>query len=182
MTRTRPHRKNISAAWTKAENYVIATPMQIVLFEPEIPPNTGNVARLCAATDTALHLIEPLGFSIEDKYLKRAGLDYWPHVSVTVWPSFNAYMDAEGRGRRLVMTSSRSGEAVHRFAFTERDSLIFGPETRGLPDAMLALSPHRVHIPLRGVVRSLNLSTAAGIVLYQALAATGLLDTNDALR
>ena len=156
--------------------------MQIVLFEPEIPPNTGNVARLCAATDTELHLIEPLGFSIEDRYLKRAGLDYWPHVAVSVWPSFDAYLENAGKEKRLIMTSSRSGEAVHRFPFTENDALVFGPETRGLPDHMLECSEHRVHIPLRGVVRSLNLSTAAGIVLYQALAATGLLDMNDALR
>lgn len=157
-------------------------PMQIVLFEPEIPPNTGNVARLCAATGTALHLVEPLGFSLDDRYLKRAGLDYWPHVSVSVWPDFQAYLENAGRGKRLVMTSGRSGEAVHRFAFTGNDALIFGPETRGLPGHMLERSEHRVHIPLRGVVRSLNLATAAGIVLYQALASTGLLDANDALR
>lgn len=156
--------------------------MHIVLFEPEIPPNTGNVARLCAATDTALHLVEPLGFSIEDRYLKRAGLDYWPHVSVSVWPSFDAYLENAGEEKRLIMTSSRGGTAVHRFPFTVDDALIFGPETRGLPDHVLNRSGHRVHIPLRGVVRSLNLSTAAGIVLYQALASTRLLDTDDTLR
>ena len=156
--------------------------MQIVLFEPEIPPNTGNVARLCAATGTALHLIEPLGFSVEDRYLKRAGLDYWPHVSVKVWPSFAAYHDHDGAGKRLVMTSSRGGIFLHRFAFEENDALIFGPETRGLPDHILALSVHKVHIPIRNVVRSLNLSTAAGIILYQALASSGLLDVNHELR
>ncbi len=156
--------------------------MHIILFEPEIPPNTGNVARLCAATGTALHLIEPLGFSLEDRYLKRAGLDYWPHVSVTVWPGFAAYRDHAGAGKRLVMTSSRGGSLSHTFAFTPDDALVFGPETRGLPDHILALSAHRVHIPIRNVVRSLNLSTAAGIILYQALAATGLLDADHAFR
>lgn len=153
--------------------------MHIVLHEPEIPPNTGNVARLCAATGTALHLIEPLGFSIEDKYLKRAGLDYWPHVNVTVWPSFTAYLAGDGAGRRLVMTSARGGSPFHRFPFAPGDSLVFGPETRGLPGSVLALSEHRAHIPIRDAVRSLNLSTAAGIVLYQALAVSGLLDADN---
>lgn len=156
--------------------------MHIVLFEPEIPPNTGNVARLCAATGVELHLIEPLGFSIEDRYLKRAGLDYWPHVSVSVWPTFAAYREKSGAGRRLVMTSSRGGTFLHKFAYSAADALVFGPETRGLPEHILALSEHKVHIPIRNAVRSLNLSTAAGIVLYQALAATGLLDTDHELR
>lgn len=155
--------------------------MHIVLFEPEIPPNTGNVARLCAATGTELHLVEPLGFSLEDRYLKRAGLDYWPHVQVMVWPSFDAYRDGAGAGKRLVATSSRGGDPVHRFAFSENDALVFGPETRGLPEHILSASAHTVHIPLRGVVRSLNLSTSAGIVLYQALASTGVLDADNEL-
>lgn len=155
--------------------------MHIVLFEPEIPPNTGNIARLCAATGTALHLIEPLGFSVEDRYLKRAGLDYWPHVSMTVWPDFAAYRNHEGAGKRLVMTSSRGGPLLHTFAFTPDDALVFGPETRGLPDHILALSAHKVRIPIRSVVRSLNLSTAAGIILYQALASNGMLDVDLAL-
>ncbi len=150
--------------------------MHVVLFQPEIPPNTGNVARLCAATATALHLVEPLGFSLEDRYLKRAGLDYWPHVSVSVWPDMAAYAAQAGKGRRLVMTSSKGRDAVHRFAFQPGDSLVFGPETRGLPPEVLALSPHTLRIPIRGVVRSLNLSTAVGIVLHQALAVTGALE------
>ena len=151
--------------------------MHIVLFEPEIPPNTGNVARLCAAMRVELHLIEPLGFSLEDRYLKRAGLDYWPHVMVSVWPDLDAYRFGPGAGKRLVASSSRSGQAVHRFAFTPDDALLLGPETRGLPEAVLDCIPHRVRIPITGQVRSLNLSTAAGILLVQAMAATGLLDT-----
>lgn len=151
------------------------SPLHIVLFEPEIPPNTGNIARLCAATNTALHLIEPLGFSIEDKYLKRAGLDYWPHVTLAVWPDFSSYVQQAGQGRRLVMTSSKGGAPVHTFAFGPQDSLVFGPETRGLPAHILEQSLSRVRIPIRGVVRSLNLSTAAGIVLYAALAGAKML-------
>ncbi len=150
--------------------------MHIVLYQPEIPPNTGNVARLCAATQTPLHLIEPLGFSLDDRYLKRAGLDYWPHVPLSVWPDWESYLRGAGVGMRLVMTSARRGDAVHRFAFSEQDALVFGPETRGLPPELTESSPHHVRIPIWGEVRSLNLSTATGIVLYQAYAATGLLE------
>lgn len=154
--------------------------MNIVLFEPEIPPNTGNIARLCAATGTDLHLIEPLGFKITDKHLKRAGLDYWPHVNVRVWPDWNAFDAhrnglAEGRGR-LIMTSSNGGAAHHEFAFRSDDWLVFGPETRGLPDAVLRYADCCVRIPIWGKVRSLNLSTSAGIILYAAYASCGELD------
>jgi tRNA (cytidine/uridine-2'-O-)-methyltransferase len=150
--------------------------MHIVLYEPEIPPNTGNIARLCAAMRVDLHLIEPLGFSLEDRYLKRAGLDYWPHVRLSVWPCLEAYAQGPGREKRLVASSSRTGLPVHRFAFTRADALLLGPETRGLPAPVLEALPHRVRIPISGNVRSLNLSTAAGILLFQALAATGELD------
>lgn len=157
--------------------------MHVVLFEPEIPPNTGNIARLCAGTDTPLHLIEPLGFSLEDRYLRRAGLDYWPHVRLRVWHKLEEYL-AEvgpegGSGRRLIMTSARTAEAsvpVHRFPFAAEDALVFGPETRGLPPEVLKLSPHRVRIPINDNIRSLNLSTSAGIVLITALARTGGLE------
>lgn len=154
--------------------------MQIVLFEPEIPPNTGNVARLSAAARIPLHLIEPLGFSIEDRYLKRAGLDYWPHVQLKVWPDIESFLDQPElkakEAPRLVAASARQGEAVHRFAFKPDDILVFGPETRGLPPEALARMDEVVRIPIRGEVRSLNLSTAVGIVVYQALAASGELD------
>ena len=157
--------------------------MQIVLFEPEIPPNTGNVARLCAATGVTLNLVEPLGFKLEDRYLKRAGLDYWPNVNLKVWPNWQAFMEGSGAGDkagRLVFTSAKASEksaAVHRFAFEPDDFLVFGPETRGLPQDILALSAHRVRIPmLEGRVRSINLSTSAGIVLYAALARANLME------
>ncbi|MGE4299028.1 MAG: tRNA (cytidine(34)-2'-O)-methyltransferase [Desulfovibrionaceae bacterium] len=150
--------------------------MQLVLFEPEIPPNTGNVARLCAATDTPLHLIEPLGFTISDRHLKRAGLDYWPHVNVTVWPTWDAFASVQPPATRFVLSSSRRGVPLHTFAFRPGDVIVLGSETRGLPEAMTARYPHQVRIPIRGVVRSINMSTAAGILLYEALRQTGGFD------
>lgn len=152
-----------------------------MLYEPEIPPNTGNVARLCAATDTPLHLIEPLGFRLEDRYLRRAGLDYWPNVRLQVWPDWESWLAAarEARGGdapRCIMTSARGGTPLHRFVFAPDDCLVMGPETRGLPAALLARG-EAVRIPMKpGGVRSINMSTAAGIVLYAALASCGRLD------
>lgn len=147
--------------------------MHIVLYHPEIPPNTGNIARLCAATNTPLHLIEPLGFSLDDRYLKRAGLDYWPSVTLALWPSLEAYLADPGEGRRLIATSARRGKPVHTFRFRPDDALLFGPETTGLPSGALDLAADRVRIPTLDTVRSLNLSTAAGIILYQGLIRTG---------
>jgi tRNA (cytidine/uridine-2'-O-)-methyltransferase len=148
--------------------------MRLVLFEPEIPPNTGNVARLCAATRTPLHLIEPLGFQIDDKHLKRAGLDYWPHVSVRVHRDWEAFL-AEAAPGRIVLTSARQGTPLHHFPFDPGDTLVLGPETRGLPEALWSRY-EGVRIPIWGEVRSLNLSTAAGVVLYEALRQTGALE------
>lgn len=150
--------------------------MHVVLFQPEIPPNTGNIARLCAAMQVPLHLIEPLGFKLEDRYLKRAGLDYWPHVQLTVWPNLEAYLQQERAGRRLVLCSARKGTALHTFVFKPDDILIFGRETSGLPHEVWALSENHVRIPIKEEVRSLNLSTAAGIILFQALVSSGEMD------
>jgi tRNA (cytidine/uridine-2'-O-)-methyltransferase len=149
--------------------------MRLVLFEPEIPPNTGNVARLCAAMQVPLHLIEPLGFRIDDKHLKRAGLDYWPFVNVSVHPHWAAFA-AACPATRMVLTSARAGTPLQRFAFRPDDALVLGPETRGLPDFLHDLHPDCVRIPMAsGNVRSLNLSTAAGIVLFEALRQTDCL-------
>ena len=150
--------------------------MEIILYQPEIPPNTGNIARLCAATATPLHLIKPLGFSLDDKYLKRAGLDYWPSVNLSVWPGWDDFVRS-WEGPRLVLTSARRGKPLHLFDFHPGDGLVFGPETRGCPAEILDQNPDRlVNIPIVGPVRSLNLSTAAGIVLYEAFRQTGQLD------
>ncbi len=154
--------------------------MRVVLYNPEIPPNTGNVARLCAALDVPLHLIAPLGFSLEDRYLKRAGLDYWPHVRLTVWPDWEAFLTTRPTGCRLVATSARKGELAHRFAFQESDDLLFGSETKGLPQGVLAQCDAAVRIPIFGQVRSINMSTAAGVILHQAMAVSGLLDGKEA--
>jgi tRNA (cytidine/uridine-2'-O-)-methyltransferase len=148
--------------------------MKLVLYQPQIPPNTGTIARLCAATMTALHLIEPLGFSIDDKHLKRAGLDYWKHVDIAVWKDWEAFLAAVSPVR-LIMTSARNGVSYQDFAFQAEDSIVLGPETQGLPARLLADAAHLVRIPIWGSVRSLNLSNAASILLYEAYRQTGVL-------
>lgn len=152
--------------------------MRIVLVEPEIPPNTGNIARLCAAFDICLNLVRPLGFSLEDKYLKRAGCDYWAHVNIKIWPSWASFLE-EGKGAsRLVLATTKGEISLPSFRFQKEDVLVFGPESRGLSPEILALSPNRVRIPTfsmaEGGVRSLNLSTTVGIFLYTGLAACNL--------
>ncbi len=161
---------------TLIENFILRKIVHIVLFEPEIPQNTGNIVRLCAVTGVNLHLIKPLGFSVEDRYLKRAGLDYWEHAKVCIWDNFKSYVSDAGRGKRLVMTSSKGGDPLHHFAFSHDDSFIFGPETRGLPQDILEQKDIGLRIPMRPHMRSLNLATAAGIVLYGALGQCGCLD------
>ncbi len=150
--------------------------MNIVLFQPEIPPNTGNIARLCAATHISLHLIEPLGFSLDDRYLKRAGLDYWEHVNMHVWKNLDAYREAQGEKSRLVLISSKASTPLQHFSFCADDSLVFGQETKGLPQEIHDRFVHSVRIPMCGKVRSLNLATAAGIVLYKALDSLKMLE------
>jgi tRNA (cytidine/uridine-2'-O-)-methyltransferase len=153
------------------------TPFHIVLIEPEIPPNTGNVARLCAATGTVLHLVGKLGFSIDDKQLKRAGLDYWPAVQLKQWGSLNELQSAYPAGR-FWYTSKKARQSHVAVTFQPGDFLVFGKETQGLPEELLAAHPEMtLRIPIFSpAVRSLNLSTAAGIVLYEALRQTGRLD------
>ncbi len=150
-------------------------PLHVVLVEPQIPPNTGNVARLCAATGCALHLVEPLGFRIDDRELKRAGLDYWDALGVVVHPSLDALLAAFAP-ERLWLLSTHATRSYDAAAFAHGDALVFGKETAGLPRALLAAHPERtLRIPMRGgTVRSINLATAAGIVTYAALARLGL--------
>jgi tRNA (cytidine/uridine-2'-O-)-methyltransferase len=148
--------------------------VHVVLFQPEIPPNTGSVARLCAATLTPLHLIEPLGFKIDDKHLKRAGLDYWEFVDLRVHKSWDDFL-ANMKPRSLLFFSKRANKSYTSLRYDENDFLVFGPETRGLPQELLDANPGQaLRIPMMGAgVRSLNLSNAVSIVLYEALRQLG---------
>lgn len=148
--------------------------MQVVLVEPEIPPNTGSVARLCAATLTPLHLIEPLGFKIDDKHLKRAGLDYWEYVDLRVHRSWNHFIQTAAP-KNLWFFSKRATKSYTAVRYNEEDFLVFGRETRGLPQEILETNAARaLRIPMMGTgVRSLNLSNAVSIVLYESLRQLG---------
>jgi tRNA (cytidine/uridine-2'-O-)-methyltransferase len=140
----------------------------IVLVEPEIPPNTGNVGRLCLATKSTLHLIKPLGFSLEDRELKRAGLDYWQDVDLKVWDSLEALRQAHDSARFFFATT-KSDRTYWKVPFQPGDFLIFGRETKGLPESVLAANQDRcITIPMDGT-RSLNLATAVAIVLFEAV-------------
>jgi tRNA (cytidine/uridine-2'-O-)-methyltransferase len=150
---------------------------RIVLYQPQIPPNTGNVARTCAATASELHLIEPLGFQINDRQLRRAGLDYWPFVQLSRHPDWGSFQDHRRRqGGRLIALSAHATVSYSRFEFQADDWLLFGRESDGLPADLIGLADWRLAIPLLrsaqdpgGGVRSLNLSVAVGVVLFEAL-------------
>lgn len=143
--------------------------MHIVLIEPEIPQNTGNIARTCALTRSSLHLVKPLGFSVEDRYLKRAGLDYWDKVEVKIWDDFTQLLKAHPEQRKLFATT-RTSQYYHQVQFQPDDMLVFGPESRGLPKQMLEIyTDHLVRIPMLDIGRSLNLSNAVAIMVFEAL-------------
>lgn len=143
----------------------------IVLVEPEIPPNTGNIARTCAATGCRLHLVKPLGFSIDDKHLKRAGLDYWEYVDVTVHESLEAFMAAHG-DEKLYLATTKGGKNYTEVYFEEGCYILFGKETKGLPrDFIDAHCEGAIRIPMgpKTELRSLNLSNSAAIIIYEGL-------------
>ncbi len=142
--------------------------LHVALIQPQIPPNTGNIARLCAATDTPLHLIEPLGFSIADREVKRAGLDYWDKVDIWVHPDWFTFRDAISRDRCLYFSATAVRD--YRAApFRANSVLVCGSETEGMPARILEKHPERCfRIPMEGDVRSLNLANAVSIVLYEA--------------
>jgi tRNA (cytidine/uridine-2'-O-)-methyltransferase len=144
--------------------------IQVALWEPEIPPNTGNIARLCAATGVTLHLIGRLGFRLDDRSLRRAGLDYWPHVTCLRHPTL-ADFEATIAGIRLFPFSARANQFYTRPAYQPGDCLLFGGESRGLPPGFLDRHADRaVTLPMpTGKVRSLNLATAVGVAVYEAL-------------
>lgn len=149
--------------------------MNIVLIEPEIPPNTGNVARLCAATKTRLHLIEPFGFSLDDRQLKRAGMDYWEQVEWHRWPNWAAFREKLPTGARLWFVESNGPRRYSEARFEAEDYLVFGRETAGLPGRLLEENRERwLRIPMfNEASRSLNLSNCAAIVLFEALRQQG---------
>jgi tRNA (cytidine/uridine-2'-O-)-methyltransferase len=143
--------------------------MQIVLYQPEIPQNTGNIVRLCAAAKARLHLIEPLGFFWDDERLKRAGLDYWELVNIERHLSFTAYL-SQNPGRRLFLATTKGRQFYDQIRYTDEDALVFGPETRGLPPEILSLYPeNNIRIPMLSEARSLNLANSVAIILYEAL-------------
>ena len=149
--------------------------MHIVLVEPEIPPNTGNIARLCAATHTQLHLIEPLGFKLDDAQLKRSGMDYWQHVTWRKWPNWTAFTESVPPGARLWFIESGGPRLYSEAKFGGDDYLVFGRETAGLPKALLEKNRDTwLRIPMfNEKSRSLNLSNCAALVLYEALRQRG---------
>ncbi len=141
----------------------------VVLVEPEIPPNTGNVGRLCLATESTLHLVKPLGFSLDDRQLKRAGLDYWEDVDVETWDSLDALIESKRSNDRYFFVTTKTNRPYWSVQFRPGDFLIFGRETKGLPESLLAANEHGcITIPMADT-RSLNLATAVGIVLFEAV-------------
>ncbi|MCL7488414.1 MAG: tRNA (cytidine(34)-2'-O)-methyltransferase [Desulfobulbaceae bacterium] len=145
-------------------------PFHIVLVEPEIPPNTGSIARLCGAADVILDLVHPLGFSIDDKHLKRAGLDYWPYVNIRNWDNLDAFLAAHDE-RKLYFFTTKVEKNYFEADFAPGSLLVFGKETKGLPPEIIELYRDRCYtIPMgNNNIRSLNLAMCAGIVLYEAI-------------
>jgi tRNA (cytidine/uridine-2'-O-)-methyltransferase len=142
--------------------------LHVVLVEPEIPQNTGNIARTCLAAGARLHLVEPLGFRLDETALRRAGMDYWRRCDVHRWPSLAALREAAGPARFFFLTA-KAGPPYWQATFAAGDHLVFGRETRGLPAGLLAAeSEHLLTIPMAAEARSLNLATSVGIVLYEA--------------
>lgn len=147
--------------------------MEVVLFEPEIPQNAGNVARSCALSRSALHLIRPLGFSLEDRYLKRAGLDYWEHVNIQVWDRLEDFLAARP-DRRIWVATTHAGHSYSAARFGADDILLFGQESSGLPAWVRELLPdNHIRIPMLPIGRSLNLSNAVAVILFEALRQQG---------
>ena len=156
------------------EHAVLKNPhLHVVLYQPEIPANTGNIARLCGAAQMRLHLIHPLGFSVDDKHLKRAGLDYWPEIDVQHHKDFDVFLGSMSESSRL-LCFSRHAETMYPLAKVKHgDYLLFGRETLGLPPHVRNAYPC-YRVPIWGKVRSLNLSTTVGIVSYHYLQSLGL--------
>ncbi len=142
----------------------------VVLVEPEIPPNTGNIARLCLATGSRLHLVEPLGFSIDDRQLRRAGMDYWHQVDLIYWKNLTEFETATRSPARRFLMTTKSERNYWDAKFCDGDYLVFGRETKGLPESLLlSASENCLTIPMASGARSLNLATAVAIVLFEGV-------------
>ena len=142
--------------------------INIVLYQPEIPQNTGNIARLCVSNDLHLHLIKPLGFELTDKYLKRSGLDYWEYINYTVYNSWEEFLDLTNASRLWFLTT-KSSQAYWDIKFEQGDYFVFGPETRGLPEELM-IPEQSITVPMSSVnARSLNLASTVQTVAYEAL-------------
>jgi tRNA (cytidine/uridine-2'-O-)-methyltransferase len=153
-------------------------PLNIVLVEPEIPQNTGNIARTCAAVGARLHLVKPLGFSVEDRYLKRAGLDYWGDVDIEYHDNFNQLKEKYGQGAFFYATT-KAAKSYADICFPEDCFLVFGKETAGLPEELLLENLDScIRIPMRPTIRSLNLSNSVAVVAYEALRQQGFTGLN----
>lgn len=143
--------------------------MNVVLHEPEIPQNTGNIVRTCVATGSKLHLIKPLGFSVEDKYLKRAGLDYWKDADIAYYESYEDFLE-KAKPKRVIMATTKAHQIYSDFKFEKDDFIMFGKESAGIPEEILIDNEETcVRIPMIGDIRSLNLSNSVAIVVYDAL-------------
>ena len=152
--------------------------LNIVLFEPEIPANTGNIGRTCVATGTRLHLIEPLGFSLSEKALKRAGMDYWPHLDVTTYLDFDDFL-AKNPGAKIYMATTKARQVYTDVHYEPDCYIMFGKESAGIPEEVLV--EHKedsIRIPMLGDIRSLNLGNSVAIVLYEALRQNGFRGMN----
>jgi tRNA (cytidine/uridine-2'-O-)-methyltransferase len=142
----------------------------VVLIEPEIPPNTGNIARLCLATQSRLHLVEPLGFSIDDRQLRRAGMDYWHQVDVQHWKNLAEFETATRPPARRFLLTTKAKRRYWEAKFRQGDYLVFGRETKGLPESLLFSDPEScLTIPMAPQARSLNLATSVAIVLFEGV-------------
>jgi len=150
--------------------------INVVLVEPEIPQNTGNIARTCVAVGAPLHLIGPMGFSIEDKYLKRAGLDYWKYLELYYYESLDQFFDKNNKGV-FFYSSTKAKKSYHEVYYPDNCFILFGKETKGLPEWLLKANYENcIRIPMKDNIRSLNLSNSVAIIVYEALRQNGFKD------
>lgn len=148
--------------------------LEIVLVEPEIPQNTGNISRTCVVVGARLHLVGPLGFSLDERHLRRAGLDYWPDLDLTLWPDLESLLSQIGSGKMIGYATTKGGQVYSEAAYSDNVMLVFGKESQGLPESLLLAHPERcLRIPMLKEQRSLNLSNAVAVMSYEVLRQQG---------